>query len=139
MIKIPDSILWLGNAADLRDIRRVLLNVTAIIDLAIEEPLPEIPRVTNYCRFVLTDDGENNPALIRAAIQTAAGFVAGNQSTVICCNAGINRSPAIAAAVLSRLSGKQPAECLKRIASLKPLDINPALWQQIESIIGPNA
>lgn len=136
MLNIPNTNLWLGNASDLRDISSMLnLGITAIIDLAIEQPLPTMPRMTNYCRFVMTDDGENDPATILAAISTATAFANRQHSTAICCNAGLNRSPSIAAATLSRLSSDTPAQCLERIAALKRIDVNPALWNQIVDVL----
>jgi protein-tyrosine phosphatase len=136
MLNIPKTELWLGNTSDLRDIRAVLkTGVTAIIDLAIEEPLPSLPRTTNYCRVVLTDDGENNPANILAAILAAGALVDGGHAVAICCNAGLNRSLAIAAATLARLSGKSAAECLELVATVKHVDVNPALWNQVVGVL----
>lgn len=136
MIRIANTNIHLGTAADLRDIRSVLnAGVTAIIDLAIEEPLPTIPRVTNYCRFVITDDGENDPGIIQTAIQTAFGFLSNGQTIAICCNAGLNRSPAIAAAVVSKINQCEPADALKLVGKTKHIDVNPALWRQIVSLI----
>lgn len=136
MLNIPNTIVWLGNASDLRDIRAVLDHgVTAIVDLAVEEPVPEMPRTINYCRFTLTDDGENNPANIRAAILATSAFVAGGHTTAICCNAGLNRSPSVAAAVISRLSGDSPTRCLELVARVKHIDVNPALWNQIVGVL----
>lgn len=136
MLNIPDTTVWLGNSADLRDIRGIFAcGVTAIIDLAIEEPLPDIPRTTNYSRFTLTDDGENNPAVIRAAVLTTASFISGSHVTAICCNAGMNRSPSVAAAALSCVSGDSPAQCLELVATVKHIDVNPGLWNQITGIL----
>ena len=136
MLKIPNTTVWLGNASDLRDIPGMLNNgVTAIVDLAIEEPLPRIPRTTNYCRFTLTDDGENNPATIRAAVLSASAFIDGGHVTAVCCNAGLNRSPSIAAAALSYLSADTPAQSLEYVATVKNIDVNPALWTQIVGVL----
>lgn len=136
MLKIPNTVLWLGNSSDLSDIRSMLnMGVTAIIDLAIEEPFPKMPRTTNYCRFALTDDGDNNPATIRAAILSACAFIRGGHITAICCNAGLNRSPSIAAASLALISGNTPTQCLELLAAVKHLDVNPALWNQVVSVL----
>jgi hypothetical protein len=136
MIPIPNTNLWLGNASDLRDVPQLLKHgLTAIVDLAVEEPVPALPRTTNYCRFVVTDDGENDPATLWAAIQTAAAFLAGGHLTAICCNAGLNRSPCIAAAALACNSRGTPAHFLELIAQSKPVDVNPSLWNQIVGVV----
>ena len=136
MVEVPDTNLWLGNAADLRDIPRMLQHgVTAIVDLAIEEQVPTIPRATNYCRFVLTDDGENDAATILAAIKAAAAFLAGGHPTAICCSAGLNRSVCIGAAALAYNIHSNPARLLEMLAEIKHIDVNPALWNQVVGIL----
>ena len=136
MLNIPNTNVWLGNSVDLRDIPGMLnMGVTAIIDLAIEEPFPKMPRTTNYCRFALTDDGDNNPATVRAAILSASAFIQEGHVTAICCNAGLNRSPSIAAASLALITGKTPIQCIELLATVKHLDVNPALWNQIIGIL----
>ena len=136
MIQVPNTNLWLGNSSDLRDIPRMLKHgVTAIVDLAIEEQVPTIPRATNYCRFVVTDDGENHPATLLAAILTSATFLSGDHPTAICCNAGLNRSPCIAAAALAHNSHSSPARSLELIAETKNIDVNPSLWNQVVGLL----
>ena len=136
MLKVPDTNLWVANASDLRDIATVLnAGVTAIVDLAIEEPVPAIPRTLNYCRFVLTDDGENDPGILRTTILTTTEFLIGDHHVAIGCSAGVSRSIAIAAAAVSRVSGQTPREALEVISNVKHPDINPALWNQILQVL----
>ena len=117
MQQVPQTQLWLGNAADLRDIPGLLnTGAEAIIDLAIEEPLPTLPRVINYCRFAITDDGEGAEAAITAALQTGAAFINANKILAVCCNAGINRSPTVAAAILA-LAKSESFESQLRLVS----------------------
>ena len=135
MLNIPNTNLWLGTEQDLRQIPQCLnQGITAIVDLAIEEPLPIIPRITNYCRFTVTDGGENDPANLQAAISVSTIFLEGGHATAICCNAGLSRSPTIAAVVLSNISGQSPVACLERIAAVRHVDVNPALWNQVVGI-----
>ncbi|APZ91907.1 protein-tyrosine phosphatase family protein [Fuerstiella marisgermanici] len=135
MIRIPNTTIWLGNSADLRDSRRMLgEGIDAIIDLAIEEPFPPLPRLINYCRFVVSDDGENDPAILQAAIAATAMFVQGGHRTGICCNAGLSRSLCVAAAVMSYVSAMSPNEALEAVSRIKPTDVNPALWRQIVTL-----
>jgi hypothetical protein len=54
--------LWLGNASDVRDLRRIHdLGVAAIVDLALEESVPQLTRDLIYCRFPLVDGSGNSP------------------------------------------------------------------------------
>ena len=135
LINVPNTELWLGNAADLRDIRSMLnCEVAVIIDLAAEEPVPSLPRSINYCRFCFTDDG-NDPTAIAAAITTTTLWLRAGKRTAICCNAGMNRSPAIAAAALASSQNSSFNQQLESIAGLKPIDVNPALLIQVSDIL----
>ncbi|MCA9248695.1 MAG: dual specificity protein phosphatase family protein [Planctomycetales bacterium] len=134
MIQIKETRLWLGNASDLRDMAAVLdQGITAIIDLAAEEPVPVVFRALNYCRFVLSDDGGNDESLVEAAIVCSAALLR-TQQTAICCAAGLSRSAAISAAALALSSGRSLDEALARIAQYKHLDVNPALWKHIAHV-----
>ena len=102
MRAVIPKLLWIGNALDARDIKTVLgVGVTAIIDLAIEEPSIQFPRDIVYCRFPLIDGEGNSPPVLRAAIQMTAHFVRSEISTLVACSAGMSRSPAIVAAALA--------------------------------------
>jgi protein-tyrosine phosphatase len=81
------------------------LGVTAVIDLAIEEPPIQFPRDIAYCRFPLIDGSGNQPAILRAAIETTATFIASGTPTLVACGAGMSRSPAIVAAAMATLEG----------------------------------
>ena len=137
MIRIPDTTLWLGNARDLRDVSSILAeDIAVIVDLAVEEPLPKMPRVINYCRFALTDEGEDAEAVIAAAVRVASTFVAADVQTIVCCNVGMNRSPSIAAAVLAVVLKCEVVAAIEKIAGLKPIDVNPALWSRVVGVVG---
>lgn len=131
MIQISTTCLWLGNAADLRDVRGALAEgIQAIIDLAIEEPCPKLPRVFNYSRFSITDDGENNPVVICAAVCLATAYARSQYPVAICCNAGLSRSPTLAAVALAATTETPAKEWLQQISAMKPTDVNPSLWNQ---------
>ena len=62
MREIIPSQLWLGNAMDVRDLRRILdLGISAIVDLALEESVPQITREIIYCRFPIVDGSVTLP------------------------------------------------------------------------------
>lgn len=94
MREIIPSILWIGNAQDARDIKRVLAaEFRVVIDLAIDEPAIQFPRDIVYCRFPLLDGEGNSPAILQSAIETTTNFVRDGQRTLVACSGGMSRSP----------------------------------------------
>ncbi len=108
--------------------------ITAIVDLALEEPVPAVPRVMNYCRLVISDDGENEHSNVMAAIHLTAVLLTGGPVYTVCCNAGLNRSVCIAAAALAYSFKNTPEHLLQIISQSKSIDVNPALWNQVVSV-----
>jgi hypothetical protein len=54
---LPDK-LWLGNAADVWNLEGILgAGILAVVDLALEELTPTLPRSTIYCRFPIVLGG----------------------------------------------------------------------------------
>jgi protein-tyrosine phosphatase len=136
MREVVPSLLWIGNAFDTRDAKRLLDNkIAAVIDLAIEEPTAVLPRELVYCRFPLIDGQGNSPALVEAAINTAVTLVNARFATLISCGGGMSRSPAIAAAVLSRINHISPGEAMKQVAATGPHDVTPLFWQAIVEVL----
>lgn len=112
--------LWIGNAIDARDVTRVLDHgISAIVDLAIEEPPIQFPRDVVYCRFPLADGAGNQPAILRAAIETTANFIASGTPTLVGCGAGMSRSPAIVAAATAMKEQIPLADALRRLTSAR--------------------
>jgi protein-tyrosine phosphatase len=129
---IPD-LLWIGNAKDGRNITAVLkLGIEAVIDLAIEEPPMLFPRETVYCRFPLFDGEGNPPARLRAAIDTTVRFIRGNVRTLVTCDGGMSRSPAIVAAALVAIERLSPEAALERVASAGPHDVSTTFWADVK-------
>lgn len=126
---VPGYSLWVGSVADVRDLSAVLAaGVEAVVDLALNEPVPKITRELVYCRFPLVDGAGNAPWLLRAAVGTVASFVRAEVPTLVFCGAGMSRSPTITALALSRVSELPPAECLELVIGDGPCDISAALW-----------
>jgi hypothetical protein len=46
----------------------------------------------------------------------------------------MSRSPAIAAASISVVSKRSPAECLELVAKVHGCDVSPALWREVMDI-----
>lgn len=127
--------LWIGNAVEAQDQRRVNdLEIAAVVDLAREQPPLQLSRDLVYCRFPLIDGPDNPPALLAAAIQTTALLIREKARMMVCCGAGLSRSPAIVAAAMALVREEPTDECLNRIADMAPLDIVPALWNDVACV-----
>src|SRR5208283_21745 len=127
--------LWIGDAGDGRDPERLLQNgVVAVINLAAEVPSPILPRSMVYCHFPLTDGPQDDQSILRVAIQTVATLLKRQVPTLVYCGAGMSRSPAIVAAVLSIVQGGSPEEELKEILAGHPHDVSPHLWEAVREV-----
>ena len=132
MRQIPPYSLWLGHAGDARDIRAVLdAGILAVVDLALEEPPAHFTRELAYFRIPLIDGAGNSPWLLRAAIDTVTLLLQSNTPALVFCAAGMSRSPAIAAAAISVVTGKGMAESLEFVTKSHVCDVSPALWREV--------
>lgn len=127
--------LWIGTSGDLHDFRRLYdLGIRGIVTLAYEEMPVALPRDFIVCRFPLMDGSDNDAELLRLAIDTLTQLIAGKFATLVCCQAGLSRSPGVTAAALSRLSAEPFAACLEQVALHRPCQIHPALFAQLQSL-----
>lgn len=126
--------LWIGHAGDARDLRRLIdLGIEAVVDLAENEPPFLLPREMVCCRFPLIDGSGNPPWLLQAAVNLVSALCRARVPTLVCCSAGMSRSPAIAAAGLSLACGSAPVDCLASLSTACPVDVSPGLWHDVEA------
>jgi protein-tyrosine phosphatase len=124
--------LWLGHTGDLRHVAELFAaGIVAVVDLASNEPPTLLPREFVYCRFPIVDGGGNPLWLLRRAVETIAALAEANVATIVCCSAGMSRSPAILSAALAKVSRSSPAEMLARVTAGQASDVSPALWSEI--------
>lgn len=136
MRPIPPHALWIGHAGDGRDFRHILdAGVEAVVQLAEEEPTLQLPRELIYCRFPLIDGPGNETKLLNLTITCVANLLERRVPTLLCCGAGMSRSPVIAAAALSLVYQEEPDACLKQVAEHHPADVLPGLWQEVKSFL----
>jgi protein-tyrosine phosphatase len=136
MHRIEPYRLWLGHAGDLRSPSTLFESgIRAVVDLASNEPIPQLPRDLTYCRFPLFDGGENERWLLRAAVRTTVEFLIAEIPTVICCSVGLSRSLAIAAAAISAAKTVSMDDALIHVASQGKHDVSPALWQEVKAAV----
>jgi protein-tyrosine phosphatase len=132
MRQIGNLRLWTGHVGDLRDPQPIIdAGILAVVDLALEERATVLPRNLVYCRFPLIDGPGNSAALMRAAVETVACLLRLSTPTLICCGAGMSRSPCIAGAAIALTGGYAFDEGLKLVSSSGPIDISPGLWADI--------
>jgi hypothetical protein len=132
---LPD-LLWIGNCADGRNVDGLRsLGIEAVVDLAAEEPSASLPRDFVYFRIPLVDGGDNTDVVIRLAVEAARLSVQAARRTLICCSAGLSRSPLVAAAVASREKGESIETVLGQISQLGPLDPSSQLLSHLKRIL----
>jgi protein-tyrosine phosphatase len=130
--------LWIGHIGDVRDPRKIVdAGIVALVDLALNEPMPLLPRELIYCRFPLWDGPGNDAILLRLAVRTAAMILHDHMPILVYCANGMSRSPAVAAAALALFTGQSPRACLESIAEGQPHDVSPGLWKDIHEACFP--
>ena len=133
MREIVPGWLWIANTRAANDISSVLsMGVTAVIDLAIEEPVIVYPRDIIYCRLPLIDGEGNSSKRLNMVIDLAATCLTDCIRLLIRCSMGMSRSPMIAAAAIARVRRIPLEEALAEVAAGAPHDISPGLWMEVE-------
>lgn len=133
MRQIEPYKLWVGHAGDGQDFRHIFdAGIEAVVQVAVEEPALPLPRELIYCRFPLSDGPGNSKKLLYLALTTVANLLEKNVPTLVCCSAGMSRSPAVAAAALSMVYQQDPDESLKEVAEYHPADVLPGLWNELK-------
>jgi protein-tyrosine phosphatase len=136
MREIFPELLWIGNARDARDVKGVLdRGITAVVDLALEEPPISFPRDIVYCRLPLLDGDENHPAVLQTALITVARFLEGELPTLVACSGGMSRSPAIVAGALALAQACPLTVSMQQVAETGPCDVAPGLWNEIQHLL----
>jgi hypothetical protein len=136
MRKIPEFPLWLGNVIDLRDMRALhSAGIQAIVDLAGNEPPTVVSRELTYLRFPLIDGEGNAPTLMRMAIDNVCWLARSKTSTLICCSAGMSRSPAVAAMAIAQLRNQSANESLEYVRKAMRMDVSPVFWNELQRTV----
>ena len=136
MRQIQPHLLWLGHANDGRDYRLVLdTGIQAIVQVAAEEPALQPPREILYFRIPLVDGPGNDLKHLYLAATTVANLLEKRIPTLVCCGAGLSRSPAIAAAALYMVYQENLDDCLKQVAKHHPADVAPGFWNDVKGLL----
>lgn len=124
--------LWFGTAADGRDLRRLHdTGIVAVVDVAWEEAPAVLSRDLIYVRVPLVDGDENCSDSIRFVLSVVDNCLRHGMPTLVCCSAGLSRSPCICAYAASVFGGLAPQECLDRLAKERSIRANAGFWKSI--------
>ncbi len=124
--------IWVGHAGEGRDFRRVFdAGIKALVQLAVEEPPPQPPRELVCCHFPLVDGNGNDAVILALAIRAVAALVRARLPTLVICNAGVSRAPAVVAAALALAHGEPLEECLKHVVRYHRSDVSPGFWSEV--------
>ena len=110
--------------------------IHCVVQLAYEESPAELPRDIALCRVPLVDGQGNDTALLHLAISTVRTVLVQRIPTLVCCGAGLSRSPAIVAMALSEIENRPAAECLARLVEHHAADVSTALWSDLTLLKG---
>jgi predicted protein tyrosine phosphatase len=135
MHQMTPHALWLGHAGDAREPALICdTEIQHVVQLAIEESVPVVVREVGLARVPLFDGQGNDADLLRIAIVTCVELLRLKRRTLICCGAGLSRTPAIAACALAVYQEKDPGACLRDMGRRIPTDVSPGLWNDLLSV-----
>lgn len=132
--------LWTGHARDGRDLRALhSTGIQAVVDLAAEEPPPCLSHDLITIRIPLNDGGENPPEMLSLAIQSVTTLVQFDIPTLVCCSAGLSRSPSVTAAALIQIRNLTPGAALRLVAGDHASMVSRQLWRDLLAVTGISA
>jgi protein-tyrosine phosphatase len=136
MRKLESYPLWLGSVVDAWDLPALhRAEILAIVDLASNEAPIKLTRDLTYCRFPVMDGNGNDLARLRLAVDTLEALMRAEVPTFLFCSAGMSRSPAVAAAVLARITGLPLIDCLTQITAGHAHDVAPGFICDVQAIL----
>lgn len=128
--------IWIGHAGDGRDFARLHeTGIRAIVQLAVEEPAIRPPRELLYFRVPISDGVGNRSDHLALAIRTVAELLSRRIPSLVCCGAGMSRSPCIVAAALAMTSGEPPEACLDMVVGQGPRDVSSSVWREVSAVV----
>ena len=131
MHRLQPHELWVGHAGDGRNFRQLHdAGIRAVVQLAAEEAPIATPREFISLRFPLVDGAGNDPQLLMLAVDAVRRLNSCAIPSLLCCSAGMSRSPVIAAAALSDDESALHDQ-VTAIARYGPRDVSPGLLQDV--------
>lgn len=135
MRKLEPHSLWLGSVVDAWDLAELhRREIHAIVDLASNEAPIKLTRDLTYCRFPVVDGVGNDRGKLRLAVDTLEALLRAGITTLVYCSAGMSRSPAVAAAAVSRITGQPLVECLTNITAGHAHDVAFGFIRDVQAV-----
>lgn len=132
MRQVEPYLLWLGNAGSMRDFGRIYaVGIQAVVQLALEEPPATLPRDLLSFRIPLNDGSGNDQRHIRLAVNAITMLLAAEISTLVCCGAGMSRTPCVVACALAKLQDRDPRSVLSELSQQVKTDVSTSLWHDL--------
>ena len=130
------SSLWIGHVGDVWNLHSIHdAEIEALVDLAINEPIPTLTRELIYCRFPLVDGEGNSPMLLGLAIQTTLQLLQTKTPTLVYCSGGMSRSVGIVAAALGLHEKIDFDNALSVVAQTGPADVSATLYAELRYLL----
>ena len=129
VIEVLKDGLYFGNASKARDLQALhQAEIAAVVDVAYEESPAALSRDIIYHRIPLIDGETNDPTFVQAAILVTEQSLRLNLRTLVCCSAGMSRSPTIAVVAAARFTGQKTDDVLTKVLEKTSLGIHPGFW-----------
>lgn len=136
MYQIVPYSVWIGSDRDGRAFRELFdLGIRAVVQVAIEEPAILIPRELLYLRFPLIDGSGNDADWLRLALHSIKTLIQREIPTLVCCSAGMSRSPALVGAVLMSQRGMGFEESVRFVTQNGPADLSGAFLTDLKNLL----
>jgi len=136
MRRISNRRLWIGTPADTANPKALFdAEIQAVIEVADNEAMANLPRELIRFRFPLSDGGDNPHWLLKLAADSVAGLIRAQVPTLVCCSGGMNRSLCVAAAGIALAEGLMLEAAISIVASSGPTDLSAALYDQMDKAI----
>jgi protein-tyrosine phosphatase len=136
MNQIKPYSLWIGTSADGRAFRELFdQGIRAIVQLAAEEAPIQAPRDFILFRIPLDDGNGNDSDVLSLAIRSVGQLNSKGLPTLVCCGAGMSRSPTVAAAALSLVEHRGLEDSLKTVTEHHAADVSPGLWEDVRKAV----
>ena len=140
MRDVFQQMLLIGNASDGRDFSALFdAGIQAVVDLALEESPAALPRELIYCRIPLRDGAGNSSEVLRLAVFSLVSLLRQELRTLVCCSAGMSRSPAVAAHAVAAITNQPPGKCLIELTVNRPHDVSPAFWNSLATALAKDS
>jgi len=137
MHNIHNYRLWIGHSGDGRDLAAIQrAGIEVAVQVAMEEAPLNLSRELVSIRVPLLDGHENAQCDLRLAVDIVSRLMRDSRPTLVCCSAGMSRSPAIVACAMAALEARTPEECLLRLSEAMPVDVSPGLWEELVRVLG---